>query len=486
MIPVAKSSEVRAADERALARVSHDTLVMRAGTCVAHAAMKMIERAYGTRVVIVAGKGSNGADGRVAGRLLARRGALVEVVDASYGATELRRCDLVVDAAYGTGFRGSYVAPVIERGVLVLAVDIPSGVAADTGEVFGSPMVADKTVTFAALKRGLLMGEGRRFSGSLEVADIGVALDDASAALVEDSDVFNALALREESSHKWKSPVAVVAGSTEMRGAAELCARGAIRAGAGIVSLGVPGEVAVDGDCLTPIPPRPLEAIHMGLGQHGWAQRALEAIERCKALVIGPGIGRSEEMRAQIVEVIERARVPVVVDADALVALGDVATLSRVVNSRSEATVLTPHDGEYEALTGEPPGSDRITAACDLAHGSSAIVLLKGSLTTVASGVSGESASGDVDGGTPSKVLLVNSGSSRLATAGTGDVLSGMIGAFIARGLDPFAATAFAAHVHGRAASLGRAEGLVAGDLPELVSRWLSTRRVLGGDRDRG
>jgi hydroxyethylthiazole kinase-like uncharacterized protein yjeF len=148
------------------------------------------------------------------------------------------------------------------------------------------------------------------------------------------------------------------------------------------------------------------------------------------------------------------------VDADGLRALGDLDTVTALVKARSGPLVLTPHDGEFARLVGKPPGEDRLADVRAEAARTGAVVLLKGSTTLVAE-----------PGG---EVLVVNAGSARLATAGTGDVLSGTIGAFLARGLPAAEAAALAAHCHGRAASLGRAEGRVAGDLPDLLSRWLS------------
>ena len=152
MRAVLTRDEMRAADAAALDTVSHETLVTRAGTAVAHAALRMLGGAYGRRVVVVAGKGSNGADGRVAASVLARRGARVRVVEAADapGRAELPPCDLVVDGAYGTGFRGSYDAPAVPAGAGVLAIDIPSGVDADKGDAPGDAVRADRTVTFAA------------------------------------------------------------------------------------------------------------------------------------------------------------------------------------------------------------------------------------------------------------------------------------------------------------------------------------------------
>ena len=187
-------------------------------------------------------------------------------------------------------------------------------------------------------------------------------------------------------------------------------------------------------------------------------------VTRCHSLVVGPGLGRAADTGAQVRFLVAGAGVPTVVDADGLLALGTGAGIAAVVGGPGRVRcVLTPHDGEFARLAGAPPGVDRIAAARSLAAGSGAVVLLKGPTTVVAE-----------PGGT---ALLVTAGSPRLATAGTGDVLSGAIGAFVARGLPLFEAAGLAAHVHGRAAALGPPEGLVAGDLADLLGRWLSDVR---------
>jgi len=465
MLPVLTVEQMRAADEAALRTTTHEALVARAGTAVAVEALDMLGAAYGRRVVVVAGKGSNGADGRVAAAVLARRGAAVSVVPA--GSLErLPPCDLVVDAAYGTGFRGEYVAPAVDPGTPVLAVDIPSGVDGDTGRAGGRPMAAERTVTFAALKRGLLLADGPALAGRLVLADIGVAPGDCDTGLVDDVDVDHRVPPRPALTHKWASAVAVVAGSPGMEGAAALCAAGASHAGAGMVRLAVPGGADAHGGRPGPWP---LEAVRLPLPPEGWADEVLAVLERCRALVVGPGLGREPATRAEIRRLIARSPVPVVADADALVALGDAADARSVIagDGVERPVVLTPHDGEFTGLDGQAPGTDRVAAARRLAERTGAVVLLKGSLTAVAApGPDGAPA-----------VLLAGAGSSRLATAGTGDVLSGVIGALAARGVPAAWAAALAAHVHGRAAGEGPAEGLVAGDLPALVAGWLSGRR---------
>jgi hydroxyethylthiazole kinase-like uncharacterized protein yjeF len=197
---------------------------------------------------------------------------------------------------------------------------------------------------------------------------------------------------------------------------------------------------------------------------------AAESVSRAKAVVVGPGLGPvalgpggEAGAATPVAHFLAATELPVVVDADGLTALGDLSSLAKLAGQRSRDTVITPHEGEFARLVGRPPADDRITDVRSVASETGAVVLLKGSTTIVAE-----------PGG---RVLVVNSGSSRLATAGTGDVLSGVIAAFLARGLPGFEAAALAAHCHGRAAALGHSEGLVASDLPVLVSRWLSEVR---------
>jgi ADP-dependent NAD(P)H-hydrate dehydratase / NAD(P)H-hydrate epimerase len=445
--------EMRAADAAALAQVSHETLVTRAGTAVAVTALRTLGGAYGRRVIVVAGKGSNGADGRVAAQVLARRGARVAVLDAADAPAELPACDLVIDGAYGTGFKGSYEAPRPPGGTPILAIDIPSGVDADSGESSGAAVRASRTVTFAALKPGLLQGDGPACSGEVEVADIGITFPTPAAMVVEDADL-SGLPHRVRGGNKWNHAVGIAAGSPGMEGAAILSSRGALAGGAGMIRLGSPGD---------PVAAWPVEAVRMHLPAQGWAGSFLEATGKCKAVVIGPGLGTDPETADDIRAVVAGALVPLVIDADALTALGDAAAARLLLDKRSAPSILTPHDGEYARIAGAAPGPDRLAAARALAEATGAIVLLKGPLTAVAA------PAGAVPG-----VLLSAAGVPALATAGSGDVLSGLIGAFCARGEPAQRAAALAAHVHGRAASLGHREGLVAGDLPELVARMLS------------
>jgi hydroxyethylthiazole kinase-like uncharacterized protein yjeF len=459
--PVVSVAEMRAADAAAIGSVGESELIHRAGFAVATEALRMLGGAYGRRIVVLAGKGNNGNDGRVAAAALARRGALVDVIDAASAPGRIDGCDLVIDAAYGTGFSGAYSAPVVSKRTAVLAVDIASGVDANTGEMPGRALEADRTVTFAALKPGLLMGAGVSVSGEVSVADIGVRVRSTSIGLVDDADLAE-LPARERSTHKWVSAVAIVAGSPGMEGAAFLCGRGAARAGAGMVRLAVPGADEESAG------PWPNEAVRVILGKKDWADDVLAVVERCRALVIGPGLGRDEATLRAVRSVISRSPVPVVADADALFALGDARSAREVVSGDGvdRPVILTPHDGEYRRLAGHDPGPDRVAAATRLAESTGAVVLVKGSLTVVAAP--------EGEGFAPPPVLMAAAGTPALATAGTGDVLSGIIGAFVARGVDAPRAAAFAAHVHGAAARRGRTQGLLSVDLPDLVADWLS------------
>ena len=460
MQPIHTRDELRAADEAAISEVGLEVLVARAGAAVAKAALRLLGGSYGKRVVVVAGRGHNGDDGRVASAILARRGVRVVELDPTALPEVLPGCDLVIDAAYGTGFRGEYRAPEVPATTPVLAIDIPSGVDCDTGSACEGAVRASVTVTMAALKPGLLMGKGRALSGTVEVAPIGIAVAPGKLFLVEDADIAGWLEPRPEETNKWRSACAVVAGSPGMLGAGHFSSAAAQRAGAGMVRWLVPGAKP---DSLPAS-----EAVARSLPVGDFADEVLDELARCQALVIGPGLGSAPGVAASVRQVVKTAEIPVIVDADGLGALGSLAEAREVLAGRRIPAVLTPHDGEYQRLAATAtsdgrPGADRVVAARSLSEALAAVVLLKGSTTAVAA-PSGET-------------FLVTAGSSRLATAGTGDVLSGVVGAFLARGLDPLRAAALAAHVHGRAAGLGFAEGLIAGDLPVLVATVLSNAR---------
>jgi len=442
---------MRAVDQDALATTTHEELVARAGRrLAAHAKVMLGPNPNGRRVVVVAGKGSNGADGRVAARWLRSWGSRVLVLNAADAPERLPEADLVVDAAYGTGFAGAYHPP-DPGGAAVLACDVPTGVDGDTG-VADQAVHAHETVTFGAEKPGLLLGEGPGHAGRVHVEPIGLDCSRAKAWLVEDGDVA-LLPSRPREAHKWQSAVLVVAGSPGMVGAAQLCATSAMRSGAGYVLLASPGCAAAD---------LPVGA-HVGRSfpAQGWEADAVALLERVQAVAMGPGLGISPATSEGVRAVLGAYGGPVVLDADALAGL-DLDLLAR----RRAATVLTPHEGEFTRLFG-PVGTDRLAAVAAAAARSGAVVLLKGPTTVIA----------DPSGA----VRLAAAGTPTLASAGTGDVLTGLVAALLARGVPALDAAGLAAHAHGAAARLGPAWGLLANDLPALVSRWLSTDHTASG-----
>jgi ADP-dependent NAD(P)H-hydrate dehydratase / NAD(P)H-hydrate epimerase len=445
VLPIATPDEMRAID--ASASDSLDVLVGRAGRAVARTALDMLGGAYGRQVVVVAGRGNNGADGRFAARVLRRRGAQVRVFDVASVPAVLPRCDLVIDAAFGTGFRGAWTSP-RSAGAPVLAVDIPSGVDGLTGAADSGVLPADRTVTFAALKPGLLLPPGAELAGMLELADIGLDVSQLTTHLVQHVDVAQWWRPRDADAHKWRTGVRAVAGSPGMLGAAHLATSAALRAGAGIVHLSSPGTVHD--------PAAPTEVVTRPLPSLDWASEVLSHLDRFAALLIGPGLGRDDHVASQVRQVVLGAPVPTVVDGDALFALAWQAEgAGALLRRRSAPTVLTPHDGEFALLTGSRPGLDRIASARRLAADTGAVVLLKGPATVVAEPFG--------------SVLVVTAGDRRLATAGSGDVLTGIIGALLAQRVPAFHAAAAGAWIHGQAARRGPAAGLVAGDLPSLI-----------------
>lgn len=507
--PVASTRVLSVAEMKALdasADVALDVLIERAGAAVAAAARSMLKGGSGRNVVVLAGIGNNGADGRAAAKLLTGSGINVRVIEVSRIAPApdaIDLCDLVIDAVHGTGFSGSYRAPNV-NGAPVLAVDLPSGLDATSGTVGATSRVlrADRTVTFGALKPGLLFGQGPRLAGAVRVVDIGLppASTEVPGVHIVTEDIVRHRVERviapAGDRHKWSAAVGIVGGSALMAGAPALVASGAQRGGAGMVVVGTPAMVGA----------LPVEVVAIALAPNHWAAGALEGTSRCHALVVGPGLGRSKPVLTSARSFALRAPQPIVIDADAFSALSDEIDDDRTMESRriepqssglravQEAiarrqgvpsvrtetaapirplsavavlrgrrvgsTVLTPHDGEYEILMGRRPGLDRIAAARDLAAVSGAVVLLKGATTVVS----------DAEG----RVELVRSGDDRLATAGTGDVLAGIVAAFLAQGLSAFDAAVCGSFVHGAAALRGTRIGFVASDLPVLVAALLS------------
>jgi NAD(P)H-hydrate epimerase len=450
LIPVCTPDEVRRLDLGAPVPVAE--LVSRSGLAVARAALDMLGGAYGRRIEVIAGPGNNGADARDAAARLRRRGAHVRVWALADVPRRLPPADLVIDGALGTGFRADRTVSLPRvTGTRVLAVDLPSGLDATTGEASPHALKADVTCVLGALKPGLLLGRGPDLAGQLRPADIGLdAWTVARAAEVRDEDVARWLPERTRYTHKWDRALMIVAGSPGMLGAASLAARAAQRAGAGLVRVGLPGLHESDLPVLG-------EALSFALPEGSWADRALADISRFQAAVIGPGLGRSEGTAAAIRRFVSSCPCPLLVDADALSALGHDA--AKVLAGRSAPTLVTPHDGEAARLGGNASEPDRFAEARRLAGELSATVLWKGPTTVVAGG---------------ELLLATCTRDSRLATAGTGDVLAGIAGAFMARGLSPDRAGAAAARASIGAAATRAGAGLVAGDLVSALPRYLA------------
>jgi NAD(P)H-hydrate epimerase len=450
-----------------------EVLMDRAGRAVARAVREVAGGTYGRRVVIVCGKGNNGGDGLVAARVLRGWGVRVDVFPLADGVDRVRaeralaRADVLVDAMYGTGFSGAlegdaaWFAEQSEAGgaPLVVAVDIPSGVDGLTGAAAGPAVRADHTVTFAARKPGLLFPPGKTRAGVVTVADIGIDVGQSRAGVTEAADLAAWVPPRAPETHKWDvGGLMVVGGTLGMTGAPMLVARAAMRTGAGIVWAGLPGAETAAAASGSEIITVALPATPAGALDVAAAGVVLRDLDRFGALVLGPGLGRDERTQGAVGQLVADAPVPLVLDADGLNALrGDLNAL-RVRHAMLDApAVLTPHAGEYARLVGEPPGADRIGAARRLAEAAQAVVLLKGSGTVVA------------EPGTDGRVAVNPTGGPWLASAGTGDVLSGVIGGLLARGCDAFAAAAGGAWLHGRAADRAGHTGMIAGDLIDAI-----------------
>ncbi|MEX0664036.1 MAG: NAD(P)H-hydrate dehydratase [Acidimicrobiia bacterium] len=465
MQPILTPAEMAAADERTIAAGTPlEVLMERAGHAVAWLVRQHVGAVYGKRVVVVCGKGNNGGDGLVAARVLRGWGVRTDVFELARGvpAAELDRgvgrADVMVDAMFGTGFRGALegdAALVAQRSrdVPTIAVDIPSGVDGMTGAVEGDAVHAIATVTFAARKPGLVFEPGRGLAGDVHVADIGIQLSLGNetapgVGLIEHADVQAWLA-REPvpDTHKWRSGLLVIGGSGGMTGAPLMVSHAAMRAGAGIVWCAVPGADAAASASGSEVIAKALPSDEAG-ALTGICDDVRSALDRFHAVAIGPGLGAADHTTAAVRDFVSTIDAPLVLDADGINAFAGAADALR---ARPAATVLTPHEGEYERLLGQPVGDDRIAAARHLADSTGCVGVLKGPGTVVAA-----------SGG---RLVVNDRDGPWLGTAGSGDVLTGIIGGFLARGLDAFEAAAAGVFVHGLAADAAGHTGLVAGDL---------------------
>jgi hydroxyethylthiazole kinase-like uncharacterized protein yjeF len=474
---------VRAAEQALMDLVPDGTLMGRAATGLASICAALLHAApghvYGARVVVLAGRGDNGGDALYAGALLARRGAAVTAIAAGStvhpgGAAALREAggrvsspadvgyadavpaahpiagaDLIVDGLLGIGGRGGLREPFAslaaeaetarQAGATVVAVDLPSGIDADTGAVEGPAVRADVTVTFGAIKPGLLIDPGAGHAGAVELVDIGLGPyleTEPAASAPQRDDIAELLPRPGAESDKYRRGVlGVLAGSDRFTGAALLSAGGAVHGGAGMVRVVTTQVAAV---LVRQKWPETVVTVHPDEGD--WD--LLGSVGRVQAWVAGPGMGTGPDAAARLTAIL-RTDLPVLVDADGLTILSQHLDLL----PRLAPTLITPHAGELARLLGTDPASveaRRLEHARRAAAQLGVTVLLKGSTTVIAPPDAGP-------------VLVNPTGTPWLATAGSGDVLSGLAGALLAQGLTPAQAGLAGAYLHGLAGRLAAA-----------------------------
>jgi ADP-dependent NAD(P)H-hydrate dehydratase / NAD(P)H-hydrate epimerase len=490
LTPLYDAAGMRAADSWAIEErgIPSLELMETAGAAVAEAARDVAAEGPAR---VVCGKGNNAGDGLVAARHLATSGYDAEVLllwpaaDLSPDATSnlerfdgpvrevspeelaeaLTRSGVVIDAIFGTGFSGTPRAPAdaaIEAmnacGAPVVAADVPSGIDASTGEAEGAAVRADATVSFHAAKLGQWVSPGKALRGVLRVADIGIpreAPSEPSGGVIRD-EVLALAPRRLPDSTKFDSgEVLVIGGTRGLTGAVCLAASATIRAGAGYATVAVPADLEPIFEVkLTEVMSRGYGGAEGRLASAS-ANDILAAGERAAAVVLGPGLGRDEDSLELARELARGVAAPLLVDADGLNAHAGRLDL---IAERSAPTVLTPHTGELGRLLGRDSGAiaaHRLASVREAAASSGAIVVLKGDDTLVADG---------------ERLAVSSGGSPGLATAGTGDVLSGTIGALLARGMEPFAAACAGVHAHQRAGRIaaeraGAVESMIATDV---------------------
>ena len=461
--PLYTAEEMRAAEARHPGYPeTAPELMERAGAQVSRAALELFAAAQ--RWTVVCGGGSNGGDGRIAARHLEAAGREVRVVDAASAETDLGDPEVIVDALFGTGFSGE---PRAEAAALigrinaslahVVAVDLPSGVDASTGEVAGAAVRADATVTFHGRKLGLVVAPGRFHAGVVLVADIGLHHGDTQHRLVG-PELLRVVPRRHERDNKYTAGhVLVVGGSRGLTGAPCLAALAAMRSDAGYVTVAAPqSTLPVLEQRLLEAVKRPLPDDGDGVVAEGAADAVLELARKATALAIGPGLGRGPGPKELVRRLLAELELPAVVDADALYELepGDWPA----------PRVLTPHEGELARLLGRDAkdiAAHRAAAVREAAERFGCVVLLKGPDTLVAA---------------PGRGLLVCSlGLPSLATAGTGDVLTGIVAAFLAKGVEAQVAAAAAAAAQQLASvEATQRAGLIASDLLDALPRVLA------------
>jgi len=494
--PLFDADGMRAVDRWAIEEMGVPSLELMeaAGRSVAEAVGELAPEGP---VRVVCGKGNNAGDGLVAARYLAEAGFEVEALllwpaeelggDAAANlerfaaeylggdlAARLDGSGAVVDAIFGTGFAGGPREPALSAieaingcGVPVVACDIASGVDASSGEIAGVAVEADHTVSFHAAKLGHRVAPGKRHTGELRVTPIGIpdGAPGEGAGGEIDISVLGLAPRRGTQSTKFSSgQVTIAGGSRGLTGAVRMSSQAAIRAGAGYATVAVPADLEPIFEAAQP------EVMSVGCPggdgclAPGSAKPLLRAFERAAAGVVGPGLGRDPGSVELVREVLGSIEAPLVVDADGLNAFAE--QLSSIA-ARHAPTILTPHEDELGRLLGRPAeevSAHRLASARELASAADAVVVLKGDDTIVTDG---------------ERVAVNVVSAPALATAGTGDVLAGMVAALLARGLEPFAAACAAVLAHARAgrdaaARIGAAESVIATDVIDSIPAGLA------------
>ena len=501
---VLNTQQMREADRRTIDDVGIPSIVLmeNAGRQAVAAMEAAFDGLANSHVGVLCGRGSNGGDGFVVARTLVQRGieatvfllgsvsevrgdartnleilgrlgiTVVEVTNAQEWElhfSEISDCDLLVDAILGTGFHGrltgfleTVVADVNDLGVPVVAIDVPTGLSADSHEIDGDAIEASMTVTLAAPKIPLVLPPADTHAGDLVIADIGIPapiLDDIEGPYVElltRERMRELVPARAAESHKGDfGRVLIVAGSLGKTGAAHLAALGALRSGAGLVTVATPRSAlpilaSMGAEYMT----EALDETPAGTIDYAAVERVLGL--KSDVIVIGPGIGQDPSTGAFVQSLVERVGVPVVLDADALNAFGEEP--ERLTGRDGVDVIITPHPGEMARLIGAPVEAvqkDRLNVARDFAASHKLHVVLKGHRTVIA--------------GPENRAFLNLTGNPGMATGGTGDVLAGMLGAWFAQLLDAEAACKIAVYLHGAAGDLAEADegevSLMAGDL---------------------
>jgi hydroxyethylthiazole kinase-like uncharacterized protein yjeF len=504
VLPVFTAAEMRELDARAVRElgIPGSRLMDQAGTGAAALIARWLAPIRGKAVVVVCGKGNNGGDGFVVARRLKARGAAVrvllvgrraevrgdaadalgrwrgrveEITDPRGLARALGDADLVVDALLGTGVRGGARGPLaaaIEavnragaKGVPVVALDLPSGLDGDRGALLGPTVKAWRTVTFAGLKRSLLLAPAAAQAGTVTIGDIGVPAEEARRGIttwrLEGADVRPAFPPRAPDAHKGRfGHLLVIAGSLGKTGAAVLAGRAALRAGVGLCTIAAP--LSQQPVIAAQAPEYMTEALPETAGQSlslKAKDRILELARRLDAVAIGPGLSLDPESQELARVLIRELGRPMVVDADALSALaGHLDLLRQAEGPRA----LTPHPGEMARLLGttiEVVQADRIEVARAFAREHGVALALKGAHTVIA--------------GPDGHVAINPTGNPGMAKGGSGDVLTGIVGALLARAIEPAAALRAGCYVHGLAADVAVRErgeyGLLASDVVESL-----------------